>query len=91
MDWFLDKAQKILFAMEYGKEYRQAATELYRETVEHVLQQIAEDALVKHEGIGTHHKRLVWLRPELQTVYDRLEKEAVTNFVTAAKANETKD
>jgi hypothetical protein len=28
-DWFLDKAKKILFAMEYGQEYREAAKDLW--------------------------------------------------------------
>jgi hypothetical protein len=91
MDWFLDRAKQILHAMEYGQEYREAAQQLYQDTVRHVLEQIAQDALVHKPEIGTHHKRLCWLRPDLQGMYDLLEAEAISSFVAASKANETKD
>lgn len=85
-DWFIERAKKILFRMEYGQEYREAAEELYRDTLKHVFRSIAVDLMnenpewTRHlpDGRvdGTHHQQLQrWLNPKLSEIYDREEAE----------------
>jgi hypothetical protein len=83
-DWFITRAKKLLFALEYGQEYKDAAEILYRDTVRHVLEQIAQDIATPKDGNGISH---CWLerrlRPDLAEIYTPLERQAFADLVKA--------